>query len=67
MGNGKISYLIASAIFSLLIVGYAVVIIVDLYGGYTPEYLVILHVMATAVFLAAAIANFKRYRKMCDR
>ena len=63
MGKEKVLFLIASVIFSLLTVWYAVVIAVDFYSGYTPEYLTILHVITAVVFLAAAIVNFKRFRK----
>ena len=63
MRNEKVWYLIAAILFFLLTVGYAVVIATDFYYGYTPEYLVVLHIMAAITFLAAAIVNFKRYRK----
>ncbi len=63
MNNEKIGYLFAACIFSLLTVGHAVIIVVDFYYGYTPNYLVGLHIIATILFLAAAIVNFKRYRK----
>lgn len=63
MRNKGVSYLIASAIFSLLTVGYAAVITVDFIAGYTPGYLIVLHIMTAIVSFAAAVVNFKRYGK----
>lgn len=63
MGNDKVLYLIPAVIFSLLTAGYAVVTAVDFYYGYTPQYLVILHILAVIIFLTAAIVNFKRYKR----
>lgn len=63
MKNKKVLYLIAFSIFSLLTAGYILVIAVDFYYGYTPDYLVVLHVLVTIICLIAALINFRRYRK----
>lgn len=63
MKNEKLLYLIVSIIFSLLAAGYTVVIAVDFYYGYTPRYLTALHIIAGLAFYAAAIVNWRRYRK----
>lgn len=63
MKNNKVLYLVASVIFSLLTLGYIAVIAVDFYYGYTPQYLVVLHIVAVITLSVAAIVNFKRYIK----
>ena len=55
-------YFIAFVIYFLLTIGYFVIIVVDFYYGYAPNYLIVLHIMATITFLVAAIVNFKRFR-----
>lgn len=63
MKKDKRLYLMTSVLFSLLTLGYIVIIVVDFYYGYTPGYLILLHILTTVAFLAAAIVNLKRYRK----
>lgn len=62
MKNKYLWYFIASVIYFLLTIGYAVIIFVDFYFGYTPNYLIVLHIMAAIMFLVAAIVNYKRFR-----
>lgn len=63
MKNERVLYLIASSMFALLAVGYTVVVFVDFYLGYTPQYLTALHILTGVLSYAAAIVNFLRYRK----
>ena len=63
MRNNKVLYLVASAIFSLLTLGYIAVIVVEFYYEYTPQYLTVLHILAVIILSVAAIVNFKRYIK----
>lgn len=63
MKKEKILYLIASILLALLAAGYTGVIIVDFASGVVPGYLTVLHILAAIVFYAAAMVNFRRYRK----
>lgn len=63
MKSEKGLYLIASVLSSFLAAGYTAVIVVDFYYGYTPGYLTALHILTAIVLYAAAIVNWRRYKK----
>lgn len=62
MNKNKL-YRFASIIWFCIAGGYIVVLCVDIYYGYTPKWLMALHMLAVAVSLLAAVVNQNRDRR----